>query len=113
MTLVWPVVALSGGPLTVWLYYRNREGAEPFPVAVAAATCHCGAGCTLGDLIAETLAFLFPGMLVWFGLPVRTADLRRLDSGFCGSFRAGNHFPYCSIAPAGRACSGIGPRSIL
>lgn len=28
---------------------------------------HCGAGCTLGDIIAEWTAFALPGVAVWFG----------------------------------------------
>lgn len=71
MNWVWPLLALSGGPLVVWLYHRHRaypQGKAPFAVMTAVATCHCGAGCTLGDLIAETLAFLVPGILVAFGL---------------------------------------------
>jgi len=33
---------------------------------VLAAT-HCGSGCTLGDLVAEWVAFFFPGLLVALG----------------------------------------------
>jgi hypothetical protein len=71
MYLVWPLVTLSGGPIAVWLYRKSRHygnSTTPFPLAVASATCHCGAGCTLGDLVAESIAFSFPGVLVLFGL---------------------------------------------
>jgi hypothetical protein len=39
----------------------------PFPVLVAKGASHCGAGCTLGDIIAEWLAFAVPEIAVVFG----------------------------------------------
>ena len=71
MYLVWPLTALWAGPLGLWAYLRlGREhedegAAQPFPAAVGKAALHCGAGCTLGDLVAETLAAGLP--LVLFG----------------------------------------------
>ena len=41
---------------------------QAFAASVAIDTCHCGAGCTLGDILAELLAAAAPGVLVWFGL---------------------------------------------
>jgi hypothetical protein len=79
MNLVWPLTALWAGPLGLWAYLRvgrpdsaqARAAAEragdpppherqPFPVLVAKAATHCGAGCTLGDLVAESLAVVLP-----------------------------------------------------
>jgi hypothetical protein len=63
MDVVWPVTMLWSGPLGLWAYVRwGRAGAPrpPFPVQVAKATTHCGAGCTLGDLVAENVALLVP-----------------------------------------------------
>jgi len=40
----------------------------PFPFKVAKGTLHCGSGCTLGDIIAESIALFFPVTAVWFGL---------------------------------------------
>jgi hypothetical protein len=34
---------------------------------VMKGTSHCGAGCTLGDIIVEWSAFAFPALAVWFG----------------------------------------------
>jgi hypothetical protein len=65
MYLVWPLTALFGSILWLWLYWRHGRGKlkaqnggrgqedPPMPIAVAKGTSHCGAGCTLGDIIAE------------------------------------------------------------
>jgi hypothetical protein len=54
MNWVWPLVGLPGGPLAVWLYLRHRRpGPTPAWLSIATATCHCGAGCTLGDILSE------------------------------------------------------------
>jgi Domain of unknown function (DUF4396) len=34
---------------------------------VAKGALHCGSGCTLGDLLAEWLAFAVPAVALWFG----------------------------------------------
>jgi hypothetical protein len=83
MNIVWPVNGLFGTVPTLWLYYRfgrlasldafgrdKRSGAKteiPFPVMVAKGAMHCGAGCTLGDIIAECLAVAFPVIAIWAG----------------------------------------------
>ncbi len=80
MNIVWPVTTLFGTVLVTACYfrtYRARQngdrrshqghGDRPFAVAVVAGTTHCGAGCTLGDIVAEWLAFFEPAIAVWFG----------------------------------------------
>lgn len=87
MNVVWPVVALFGSVVALWAYLaygrlasRSRvmpamEEDEtppamlrtPFAMMVAEGTSHCGAGCTLGDILAEWLAFLAPVVAVWLG----------------------------------------------
>jgi hypothetical protein len=87
MNVVWPVTALFGTFLTLWGYYRYgrlatrgkmqaamADDAEPpskrltpFPVKVAKGASHCGSGCTLGDILAEWLAFFVPAVAVWLG----------------------------------------------
>ncbi|MGH9528952.1 MAG: DUF4396 domain-containing protein, partial [Terriglobales bacterium] len=86
MNLVWPITALYLGPGAVWLYLRTlpetvERGAErssssthsthksgsnsPDWIQNSVAVFHCGAGCTLGDLIGETsvpaLGLVFAG----------------------------------------------------
>ncbi|MDA9420699.1 MULTISPECIES: DUF4396 domain-containing protein [Bradyrhizobium] len=79
MNIVWPVNGLFGSVLTLWLYYRfgrlaadrskrsNTKEKTPFPVMVAKGAMHCGAGCTLGDIVAEGLALAFPVIAFWAG----------------------------------------------
>lgn len=72
MGLVWPISGLYLGPVAVWGYWRygrpasrrraahrsQVESAEkPEWAAVAVAVSHCGAGCTLGDILAEFAIF--------------------------------------------------------
>jgi hypothetical protein len=87
MNVVWPLTGLFGGVFALWAYHKYGRLAthdkarraidndeepphtrlSPFAVMVGKATTHCGAGCTLGDICAEWLAFLFPGIAVAFG----------------------------------------------
>jgi hypothetical protein len=76
MNLVWPLTALFGSVLWLAAYFawgrggsndKEKQPEPPFPVMVLKGTSHCGAGCTLGDIIAEWAAFLFPTLAVWFG----------------------------------------------
>jgi hypothetical protein len=87
MNIVWPVTALFGGLFALWAYSRYGRLARhgkvrralgngeepphtrltPFPVMIGKGTAHCGAGCTLGDICAEWLAFIFPGIAIAFG----------------------------------------------
>ncbi len=86
MAVVWPVTALFGSLIALAGYFAygrrdtheamrrtERHGAPsskkqvPFPVTVAKGTCHCGAGCCIGDILAEWLAFGFPVVAVSLG----------------------------------------------
>lgn len=87
MNMIWPVTALFGTGWILWQYltygrlatYAKAHPAmrqhqdmpnknlTPFPVLVANGTLHCGAGCTLGDIVAEWLVFTFPAIAVAFG----------------------------------------------
>jgi len=76
MNLVWPLTALFGSLLWLASYFAwgrnasadaNNKEEQPFAAMVMKGTSHCGAGCTLGDIVAEWTAFLFPGVAVWFG----------------------------------------------
>jgi hypothetical protein len=105
MDVVWPVTALFGGVVAVWFYRRHgRAGADEDPtmaVSVGKGALHCGAGCTLGDIVAETAAFLVPALLVPFGYPglfsERMFAVWVLD--FVVAFALGIVFQYHAIAP--------------
>lgn len=105
MNVVWPVTALFGGVVALWFYRRHgRAGADDdpaMPVSVGKGALHCGAGCTLGDIAAETVAFLVPAVLVAFGYPgvfsERMFAVWGLD--FVVAFIIGTAFQYFAIAP--------------
>src|SRR5262245_33235264 len=84
MNVVWPVTVLYGTVFGLWLYLRfgraqrpmvkmatahpgHHHAEKPFAARVAISTAHCGSGCTVGDLIAEWLAFFVPIIAIWFG----------------------------------------------
>lgn len=115
MALVWPLCALFGSLLWLAFYFAfgrgtRREHAhehgsdepkQPFPIVVAKATTHCGAGCTLGDIISEWLAFAVPGIAVALGwksiFPEKTFAVWLLDYLF--AFGLGIAFQYFTIKP--------------
>ncbi|MBE7217337.1 MAG: DUF4396 domain-containing protein [Caulobacteraceae bacterium] len=126
MNLVWPLTALFGS--VIWLAFylawgrgltrdqARRMQAEadatgrsmddlmpqpPFPVAVATGASHCGAGCALGDLVAEWLAFLAPAVALAFGWRTLFADKMFAVWGldFLLAFGLGIAFQYYTIAP--------------
>ena len=72
MEAVWPVTALYFGPAAVWMYWkygrpnsrrwlaenkRQNPPDKPEWATTAVGVSHCGAGCTLGDIIAEFAIF--------------------------------------------------------
>jgi hypothetical protein len=103
MNFVWPITALYFGPFALLSYFRfgrahpahngNRSKDAPFWQQVWVGATHCGAGCTLGDILAEWSVFL--GGLSLAG--------SRLYSSFFWDFLAayilGIIFQYFSIAP--------------
>jgi hypothetical protein len=118
MEVVWPVTALYFGPLGIWGYRRfdlpasigwsdehpsGAPRAQPTWAGVATDVSHCGAGCTLGDLIAEWCVF---------GIGATIAGLALLPE-YIGDYLAaltlGIAFQYFAIAPM----RGLGPRKRL
>jgi hypothetical protein len=109
MNVVWPVTGLYAGPLALWGYFRfgratghgHGEPGKPFYAAVGIADTHCGAGCTLGDIMSEWLTFIFPAIAVWFGyksiFPDQIFAVWVLD--FIFAFVFGIGFQYFTIAP--------------
>lgn len=73
MRFVWPLSGHFGGPVAIWFYRRHGKGHAdpdtPFPVVLSKVTLPCGAGCTLGEIIAKFLVLAVPGILVIFGYP--------------------------------------------
>jgi hypothetical protein len=121
MNVVWPVTALFGSLIVVFVYYKYgrlaaHEKAQaamardqpmpskaltPFPVMVAKGTLHCGSGCTLGDICAEWLVFGFPVLATWFGWQWLFAEkiFAVWVVDFVFAFAFGIAFQYFTIAP--------------
>jgi hypothetical protein len=71
MNLVWPITALYWSVVALRAYFRTgqrmtkahqqqqdseqSESEKPSPMQTAVAVSHCGAGCTLGDITAESI----------------------------------------------------------
>lgn len=111
MALVWPLTALFGSLLWTGAYLRWGRGAPrgqepparqtPMAVSVVTGTSHCGAGCALGDLVAEWLLVALPAVAVAGGYHWLFAD--RLYAGwvldFVLAFGIGIAFQYFAIMP--------------
>ena len=121
MSVVWPVTALFGGLFALAGYFvygrlatdakvrhameRNatppNKANTPFPAVVAKGTSHCGAGCMLGDLVAEWLIFFVPAIAIWAGyetiFPEKIYAVWIVD--FIFAFALGIAFQYFTIKP--------------
>jgi hypothetical protein len=118
MEAVWPLTALYAGPAGLAAYFRwgrpmshrwmqarhNRMRAKPFWAGTAVSTTHCGAGCAVGDLIAEWIVFAAALQLLGLALPAEYL----LD--FTLAISWGILFQYFVIAPMRRLSLGNGLR---
>lgn len=93
MYLVWPITALYMGPVALWTYYTmGLSHNKPFWQGVVVDATHCGAGCSLGDVISE-FALFYSGF-VFAGSMFKSA----LIMDFIAAFILGIAFQYFAIA---------------
>jgi hypothetical protein len=97
MEAVWPITALYFGPLA-WLAYKRwgRPSSHKHhgqAASIGIDVSHCGAGCTLGDIIGAWIVFASGWMLLGLSLPVEYI----VD--FALAFVLGIAFQYFAIAP--------------
>ena len=111
MSLVWPITGLYLGPLAVYLYRKSLpvstrdsssshmhgtaqrfKNTPPTLLQNLIAVFHCGAGCTLGDILAETLV---PALGLAFAGEFGT----KLVCDFVLAWLIGIAFQYVTIAP--------------
>lgn len=118
MEAVWPLTALYAGPVAVAAYIRwgrpmspkwmkagsHGMRAKPFWAATAVSATHCGAGCVLGDLLAEWIVFAAGLQLAGFALPVE------YPFDYVLALSWGILFQYFVIAPMRRLTVGEGLR---
>jgi hypothetical protein len=108
MEAVWPITALYFGPAAVWGYRRfgrpasprwqsnhHRAAAPEQPkwAGVAVDVSHCGAGCTLGDIIAEFAVFGLGATIAG------TALFPEYIGDYLAAVALGVVFQYFAIAP--------------
>jgi hypothetical protein len=110
MNWVWPITALYGGPIALWMYARlgrspTRE--KPFYSGVAVSATHCGAGCALGDIIAE-FAIFFTGFTL-FGSMLVTEFI----GDYILAYAFGIAFQYFAIVPMRHLSFGEGLRAAI
>ncbi|WP_277346361.1 DUF4396 domain-containing protein [Solimonas marina] len=97
MNLVWPLTALWAGVFGLLLYLligRNKSSSHrsgSFWEGALVGTLHCGAGCTLGDLVAEA----FGAMIPLHVFEHKTFDAWIID--YIAAFIFGVAFQYFSI----------------
>ncbi|MGH2409366.1 MAG: DUF4396 domain-containing protein, partial [Chloroflexota bacterium] len=128
MKWVWPITALYMGPLALWAYWTmgrssaremhgmddvpeadhaSHEQERPFWQSVFLSTTHCGAGCSLGDLIAEWVVF-------WLGV---TLAGRALWPEYIGDYTLayllGIAFQFFAIVPMRQLTVGAGIREAV
>lgn len=122
MQPVWMISALYFSVVAVYWYLRTRPAmtanggqnqnrgkdtdASPQPIQVAVAVLHCGAGCTIGDAIAENavpaLGITFAGI---FG--------SRLIIDFVLAYAFGVVFQYLTIVPMRKLSFGEGVKAAI
>lgn len=112
MNIVWPLTGLWAGAPGLFVYWRaGRPGGghaeRPFWQSAMLGTLHCGAGCTLGDLVAETLGPMIPLQL--FAQKVFNGWV--ID--YVAAFAFGIAFQYFSIKPMKQLSAGEGIKAAL
>lgn len=108
MEAVWPVTALYSGPVATWAYRRfgrpktqrwlrehdrDEPPDKPGWATTAVGVSHCGAGCTLGDILAETVIFVIGATIA--GVAVYAEML----GDYLAAIALGVLFQYYAIAP--------------
>jgi hypothetical protein len=113
MNAVWPITALYFGPVAVWFYFRRgrhnsprwaREHGEeeddpPGWWSTAVGVSHCGAGCTLGDIVGEWLVYLTAWTIPIFASHAANSLMAMYVADFVLAWSFGIVFQYFSIVP--------------
>lgn len=120
MAVVWPLTALFGSVAWLAIYYRwgrstQQENDDPFAVSILKGASHCGAGCTLGDIVAEGIALVLPSLASWFGYGTlfSTQMFALWIPDFLLAFLFGIAFQYWSIVPMRHLSPGDGLKAAI
>ncbi|MGH9608529.1 MAG: DUF4396 domain-containing protein [Bryobacteraceae bacterium] len=100
MNAVWPITALYFGPIGLWSYWRlgrpateDSTNKKPFWQSVFVGATHCGAGCSVGDFVAEWAVFASGATLAG------AAIYANFLWDFIAAYILGIAFQYFSIVP--------------
>ncbi|MGH8161739.1 MAG: DUF4396 domain-containing protein [Gammaproteobacteria bacterium] len=106
MEIVWPITALYFGPIGWFLYWRlgraptigekTPASKKPRWQSVFVSATHCGAGCTLGDILADILIVALSISIV----PLALGTSYILD--FSAAYAFGILFQYLPIRAMGQ-----------
>jgi hypothetical protein len=101
MNAVWPLTALYLGPLAVLAYARREQldAATPDWWPTAKGVSHCGAGCTLGDIVGEWLVYLTAWSIPLFGVDDADTLMAMYVASFTLAWLFGVAFQHFSIVP--------------
>ena len=99
MNWVWPITALYWGPVAVWGYFRDRQLSERDWWPVAKGVSHCGAGCTLGDIVGEWIVYLTAWSIPLFASDAANSLMAMYVADFVLAWTFGIVFQYFSIVP--------------
>jgi hypothetical protein len=118
MNVVWPITMLYGGVVAIWAYYsfgramphgsmhghqQMNHSDRPMWQSVILGTTHCGAGCTLGDFLAEGGLYLV-GITALLGSKLFTSYI----FDFVAAYLLGIIFQYFAIVPMRKLSFGKG-----
>lgn len=129
MNVVYPVTALYWGPVAIWFYFRlgkqmsmkwaREQGMDmdemtssddedppsysPFAKKnwwpISKGVSHCGAGCTLGDIVGEWIVYLTAWSIPIFAAKDANALMAMYVADFALAWTFGVVFQYFSIVP--------------
>ena len=98
MNWVWPITALYWGPVALY-FFRTRERKRGDWFSVAKGVCHCGAGCTLGDIVGEWIVYVTAWSIPLFAAEDANTLIAMFAADFALAWSFGIAFQYFSIVP--------------
>lgn len=121
MKWVWPITALYMGPVALWAYRAmelsadapadkqsaHQKKPQPFWQIVFKGVTHCGAGCTLGDILGEWIVF-------WLGITIAGIALwPEYIIDFALAYLLGIIFQYMAVVPMRQLSRGAGIKAAI
>ena len=96
MNWVYPITGLYWGPLAVY-FFRHQDRIPG--ASVSKGVSHCGAGCTLGDIVGEWIVYLTAWSIALFAAKPPNTLMAMYVADFVLAWTLGIIFQYFSIVP--------------